>query len=128
MKREAIKLQINFRKKVLQQSHANKSLFMFSHHGKQICYTQLVSNLTSLFQGVTCLTKEAVIDNPEILVQKRIEHLFEDEGELKWFGGTVIEYIKETQEYRVAYDNEDCEFYYPLLEDIANDEVIVYDY
>ena len=41
---------------------------------------------------------------------------------------TVMEYIKETKEYRVAYDNDDCEYYYPLLDDIANDEVIVYDY
>ena len=128
IKREALKLQINFRKKVLQQSHTDKSLFVFSHRGKQHSCAQLVSNLTSLFQGATCLTKEAIIDNPEVLVQKRIEHLFEDEGELKWFKGTVMEYIKETQEYRVAYDNEDCEYYYPLLDDIANDEVIVYDY
>ena len=72
IKREALKLQINFRKKVLQQSHTDKSLFVFSHHGKQHSCAQLVSNLTSLFQGATCLTKEAFIDNPEVLVQKRI--------------------------------------------------------
>lgn len=111
-------------KKVLQQLHTDKSLFIFSHHRKQHSYTQLVCNLTNSLMKLHVL----IIDNPEILVQKRIEHLLEDEGELKWLKGTVMEYVKETQEYRVAYDNEDCEYYYPLLDDIANDEVIVYKY
>ena len=67
--------------------------------------------------------------NPELLVSKRIEHLFEtDEGELKWFKGTVLAYIQDSQEYRVLYDNEDSEYLYPLHEDMANDhEVVVYD-
>ena len=33
-KRDALKLQINFRKKVLEQSHEDKKGFFFSHNGK----------------------------------------------------------------------------------------------
>ena len=103
MKREALKLQINFRRKVLQQSHADKKLFFFSLNGKQHTCNVLAKNLIKLFPRVQqAVPSEIFESNPELLVSKRIEHLFEtDEGELKWFKGTVLAYIQDSQEYRV---------------------------
>ena len=47
-KKEALKLQINFRKKVLGQNHPNKSIFKFSHNRKQYSVQQLTENLLVL--------------------------------------------------------------------------------
>ena len=128
MKREALKLQINFRRKVLQQTCADKTVFFFSHNGKQHSCPMLASNLIKLFSRVQqVIPSETFISNPESLVNKRIDHLFEtDQGELTWFEGTVLENVQDCKEFRVLYDNEDCEYMYPLLEDLANNEVVVY--
>ena len=40
---------------------------------------------------------------------------------------TVIGYVQDSREYRVVYDSEDGEYLFPLLEDLANGEVLVYD-
>ena len=66
------------------------------------------------------------VRNPELLVNKRIEHLFESDQGLQWFKGTVLEYIQDSQEYRVFYDSEDTEYLFPLLEDLASGELRVY--
>lgn len=54
-KTEALKLQINFRKKVLNQSHADKAVLQFSHNRQVFSVEQLKSNLltrlTRLFQN-----------------------------------------------------------------------------
>uniref|UniRef100_A0A1X7VD78 Uncharacterized protein n=1 Tax=Amphimedon queenslandica TaxID=400682 RepID=A0A1X7VD78_AMPQE len=105
-------------------SHMLINLFSFSHNGKQHSCAQLISYLTSLFTGVSCLTKKTIFANPEVLVQKRINHHFEENGELKWFKETVLEYKNETGEYRVVYENEDSEYNYLLLDEIANDEIV----
>ena len=63
------------------------------------------------------------VRNPELLVNKRIEH--SDQG-LQWFKGTVLEYIQDSQEYRILYDSEDTEYLFPLLEDLASGELRVY--
>ena len=44
---------------------------------------------------------------------------------LNWFKGTVVEYNSETSEFRVAYDGEEDEYNYPLLEDLLNGELII---
>ena len=40
--------------------------------------------------------------DPELLVNKRIDHLFESDQGLQWFKGTVLEYIQNSKEYRVV--------------------------
>ena len=47
-KLEVLKLQINFRKKVLGQNHPNKTIFNFSHNRKQHSVRQLTENLLIL--------------------------------------------------------------------------------
>ncbi len=66
-------------------------------------------NLLTLLGGATC---ENVVDhffmNPDKLVYRRIEHIFEGDGEKVWYKGTVLSFNS------VAYDNEDDVFNFPL--------------
>ena len=39
------------------------------------------------------------------------------------FTGTVLSYDKVTKEFRVVYDNEEDEYSFPLLEDLASGEI-----
>ena len=72
------------------------------------------------------LPVEQFVTNPGLLVNKRIEHLFDTEQGPQWYKGTVIGYLKDTHKYRVLYDSEESEYLFPLLEDMSNGEVIVY--
>lgn len=131
LKCETLKLWINFRRKVLGQSHIDKTIFLFSHKGKQHTHTQLASNVMKLLpseqESQQPLAVEMFSHNPELLVNKRIKHLFNTDG-LQWYRESVIGYLKESQEFRVLYDNEDKECLYPLLEDMVNGEVLVFDH
>ena len=51
------------------------------------------------------------------------ETQFNCDGELVWYRGTVLSFDKETQEFRVLYDNDDEEYKFPLLEDLDNGEL-----
>ena len=89
---------------------------------------QLCENLSQLFaasgsppsQG---LSYDRIKADPELLLCKRIEHLFECEGKKTWFKGTVLSYDQEMKEYTVAYDNEDEVCRFPLLDDFENEEL-----
>ena len=71
------------------------------------------------------LTVEEITCDPEILIYRQIEHLFDCDGELVWFAGTVLSYDKESKEFRVVYDNEKDEYSFPLLEDVSSGEIRV---
>ena len=48
LKRDTLKLQINICRKVLGQTHTDKSVFIFSHKGKQHTHVQLMHHLFRL--------------------------------------------------------------------------------
>ncbi len=125
----ALKLQINFRKKVIGQTHSDKNVFQFSHNRKQFSCDELVQNLKKLLssQNSLVLSTEEIFSDPDLLIYRRIEHQFNCEGNLVWYKGTVLDYNKDSKEFRIKYDDEDEEYSYPLLEDFANNEVrIIY--
>ena len=68
-KTEALKLQLNFRKKVLNQSHVDKAVFQFSHNRHALSVEQLQSNLLTLVSGGSSEAEANIIDqffsNPE---------------------------------------------------------------
>ena len=66
-------------------------VFIFSHNKKPHSHSQLVINLLKLF------STEQFVTNPELLVNKRIDHLFESDKGLQWYRGTVLEYLKDSQ-------------------------------
>ena len=124
---DALKLQINFRRKVLGQVHADKSIFQFSHNRKPLSTEELSQNLSLLFSsGIASngLSLEQLKRDPELLIYRRIEHLFDcGNGKETWFKGTVLSYEKEEKHYSVVYDNEDDVYTFPLLEDMENGEL-----
>jgi len=100
---KALKLQINFRHKVLGQSHSDKSIFQFSKNHKQHSVDHLKHNLCQLLTGIReNATTESdqddqvpslddVLHQPDLLVGKRIKHRFQVDGKLVWYEGTVLQ-------------------------------------
>ena len=125
---DALKLQIKFRKKVLSQTHPDKTIFFFSHQRKQHTQVELKRNLLKLLsrpESQQPLSSEQLARDPELLIYRRIEHQFSTDDGLVWFKGTVLGYSKESGEFRVVYDDEEEEYSYPLLQDLAKGEVHV---
>ena len=134
---KALKLQINFRHKVLDQSHADNSIFKFSCNRKQHSIDQLKQNLYKLLpQDVDENTHEPcnpsslkpslneLIQCPQLLIGQRIRHRFLVNGNLVWYKGTVIS-MKSTTEFEVSYDDEDDSSIFPLLEDIKSGDIMI---
>ena len=69
------------------------------------------------------LSYEAVLKNPELLLYRRVNHLFNCDGTDTWYQGTVLSYNEETGEFRVAYDEEDEVFVFRLSDDINNGDL-----
>ena len=140
---KAIKSQINYRHRVLCQTHDNRSLFKFSSNRKALSIEQLKNNLHELVssfnhsdsienphtepqrcdQDPACSSLE-VADPDCILVGKRIRHRFEDDGELTWFDGEVIAKVNGNQ-FEVLYDGDDTVYCFELLDDMRNGDLIV---
>lgn len=121
----ALKAQISFRKKVLCQE-GDKRLFQFSHSHKQLSVQELVDNLCQLLLPTTPESETdsaRIAKDPELLLYRRINHRFNCDGTDTWYKGTVMSYDEVTKEYRVAYDNEDEIFSFPLLEDLKNNDL-----
>jgi E1A/CREB-binding protein len=90
-KLRALKLQIKFRHIVMNQTHPDKSLFKFSHKGKQYSITQLTENLCHLLgddsasYSDTPPSPEMIMIQPELLIGRKIKHQFEvQSGKLVW--------------------------------------------
>ena len=125
-KKDALKLQISFCKKVLCQTASDQTIFQFSHNHKVFSDSQLLQNLFTLLSlnyENQALTITDVQRDPDLLIYRRIEHQFNCDGELVWYKGTVLGFDKETKEFRVLYDNEDKEYTFPLLEDLDKGEL-----
>ena len=70
------------------------------------------------------LSAEEIFVDPDLLIYRHIEHLFECDGKLIWYKGTVLGYDVE-KKFRVAYEQEDEEYSFDLLEDLENNELRV---
>ena len=133
-KTKALKLQFNFRQKVLGQTHSDKSLLKFSHNGKQYTVEQLRKNLCKLLKdqeshSTTCdvtpvVTVEEILLQPQLLVGKKIKQRFNENGRLVWYEGTVLSML-ETKEYEVVYQEDDDIYCFCLLDDIKNGDLVI---
>ena len=125
----ALKTQINFRKKVLNQSHSDKLVFQFSSNRRAFTVEELTENLMKLLpplDDVQCTLSVADISaDPELLIYRRIKHLFDCGGDQVWYKGTVLSYDASCKLFRVAYDNEEEVCSFSLLEDIISGDLIV---
>ena len=99
-KLRALKVQFNFRKRVLdQRSYRHKELFLFSKNGQQYSVEKLMDNLAKL------ITEEETVSGPanerrESLIGKTIKHRWRDEsGVEQWYFGEVLSKVAGTVEW-----------------------------
>ena len=96
-KKDALKLQISFHKKILCQTSNDQTIFQFSHNRKVFSDSQLLQNLFTLL-SLNCenqaLTITDVQRDPDLLIYRRIKHQFNCDGELVWHKGTVLAFDK----------------------------------
>ena len=115
----ALKLQLDFRKKVLEQKHADKTLFFITKDKRQLTVEEVTANLCQLL-GSTSIASGSLAVNCESLIGKLIFHRWQDvDGKEKWYKGQVLSLVPGTTDwYNVKYDGEDEILSLNLLVDI----------
>lgn len=107
-----MKTQLDFRKKVLQQTHPNKVIFQLSHQCHHFTVDEMKSNLSQLLpekeqtrrqsDQVSCTTN---------LTGRWIQHRWIVEGESEWFSGTILGQVAAGESvgmwYNIMYEGED---------------------
>ncbi len=77
-KLSVLKSQLNFRRKVLNQSHTDKFVFQFSANRRVFTIEELSQNLFKLLPleiDPHSPSNDDIINDPELLIYRRIEHL-----------------------------------------------------
>lgn len=102
----ALKLQINFRKNILQQKNCS-DLFAFSANRQPFPVEKLKANLTKLMdthcgQG-TGNSVEQVLGDPASLAGRKLTDLWRDEKGEIWWQGHVHSRVDNTDEFRVHH-------------------------
>lgn len=74
---------------------------------------------------------QALLEDPTLLLGKRIDHLFNVEKEKHWYSGTVVSIKKEEENklktlYAIDYDLETEIEHYRLLQDLSKTELILH--
>ena len=126
-----LKLQIKFRRCILNQTHPNKEILQFSHNRKQYSVPQLKNNLLLLIgvneeelrSSVASFSLSDAFLNPELLIGKVVRHRFQDGEDLTWYNGRIIDMNCETMEHQIQYEGEDDTCSFNLLEDIKNGDL-----
>lgn len=127
---KALKSQINFRSKVLEQTYPDNSVFNFSSNRKQFSINQLQQNLLKLLttlseddhqepEIIMQHSESEIMQHPELLIGQRIKHRFLVNHKLVWYEGTIMAMVSST-EFEVNYDGEEDTSCFPLLEDFKN--------
>ena len=128
-KLKALKVQLDFRKKVLQQTHPNKKVFQSSHLGRQFTVDEMKDHLTQLLPVVLEQTRRQCNELPNDLTGKQIQHRWIVEGESEWFCGTILGKVAGQESngmwYNIKYDSEDGCVTLNLQEDFNAGDIIV---
>ncbi len=119
-----LKLQINYRRKILGQTHNDKSVFKFSCNRRAFSIEQLRHNLCQLLNTAVPASLSQVINTPTQLVGKRIKHCFQEDDNLVWYTGTVLS-VDEEMMFEVQYDSESDVYSFKLLDDITNGDLVL---
>ena len=119
----ALKLQLDFRKKVLEQKHVDKTLFFITKGKKQLAVDEITENLCYLLNSTTpssSVASTSLATNCESLIGKQIFHRWKDmDGKEKWYKGQVLGLVPGTSDwYNVQYDGENEILSLNLLVDI----------
>ena len=125
-KRSLIREQIDIRKKVLQQ----KINIPFSKNKRQRSVTELVQELSDFIVKNPCPntqqnTESASAVTADSLVGKKVLHKFEVNTKEQWFTGFVVSYDKQTHLHEVVYDGEEEHYFFDLLQDLSEGDLLL---
>ena len=124
-KREILKIQLRFRKTVLQQVYpANKDVYKFSKKGEgQFNSAKLATHLTQLINATHHDSPFNSTSDP-VLVGKSIDHQFIKDGQVVQYSGRVVSQVSGFPEwYNVVYKEPDVVYTYKLMEDFYNGDL-----
>ena len=130
-KRDALKIQLRFRKTVLQQVYPeNKDVYKFSKKEEgQFNSAKLKTNLIQLINAAhLCSPCTSTLSSDDlVLVGKSIDHQFIEDGQVVEYSGRVVSQVPGFSEwFNVVYDNEqDVVYTYKLMEDFLNGDLKV---
>ena len=130
-KKEALKIQLKFRKNVLQQQYSDTSVYRFSKKGVgQFSSTTLKENLLKLIEDAWKATpsissSQSAITSDPILVGKQVQHKFSENKAIVLYTEKVLSQVPGFQDwYNIVYDDEpDTVYGYMLMEDDANGDL-----
>ena len=128
---KALKYQLDFRRKVLLQTHPDKVVFQSSHLGRHFTVDEMKSNLAQLLPR----TQEQTLGTlpfrelPDDLSGKQIHHRWIVKGEAEWFHGTILGKVAGQLStgmwYNIKYDGEEDIVTLNLQEDIDTGDIII---
>ena len=112
-KKEALKIQLKFRKNVLQQQYSDTSIYRFSKKGVgQFSSTTLKENLLKFIEDAWKATpsissSQSAITGDPILVGKQVQHKFSENKAIVLYTGKVLSQVPRFQDwYNIVYDDE----------------------
>ena len=132
-KLKALKAQLDFRKKVLDQETPNtKHLFFMSRGHKKLSVEEVTEQLSQIvnFQIVDQQSTSATHIQSKgfhLFPGSKIRHRWEDEpGKFTWYEGNIVSVVPGTKHwYNVKYDEEDDILSLNLKEDYDNGDLVV---
>ena len=125
-KLKALKTQLDFRKKVLQQTHPNKLVFQLSHMGHQYTVDEMKQNLLQLLPHGKQFS-HSHISCPSDITGMRIQHRWIVEGESEWFTGVILGRVavdSSSSWYNILYDGEESIVTLDVKEDIEAGDIV----
>ena len=95
---KALKLQLDFCKKVLEQSYFEKDIFFVTKQSKQLPVEVICNNLCKLLTSAhSVVPPSTVTTNCQSLIGKEILHKWKDEnGQETWYKGRVLSLVPGT--------------------------------
>ena len=127
-KLKALKLQLDFRKKVLEQN-GPKEVFYMTRHKKKLTVEEVVQNLLTLLSAATNHTSNRTVSpfiaSQESLVGRRISHKWKGtDGYEQLYYGTILSLVPGTTDwFNVIYDGEDTVLSLSLFTDIEKGDL-----
>ena len=118
----ALKTQLSFRNKVLEQKHPEKDIFFLSKNKKKLSIEEVVENFKKL---LLMQPPSNAMFHHESLVGKRIRHRWEDsDGSAEWYYGRILSLVPGTDDwFNVIYDGETEVLSLNLLLDIEKGDL-----
>ena len=119
-KKKALKIQLNFRKNVLEQKYPDKTVFQVSGKGKAYTVGELTANLKKLISSALDIQRKNPEESGLNLIGKRIRHYFMVDGVRTQYRGRVVSTVPGYPEwFNVVYDGDIAIYVYKLREDYS---------